>query len=463
MKFLIVQEPTNVNVFSKAHLVNPQARALLRRVNMAPGYYPAMQKDMKMNNNAVSVHHQRTSQLERNIIDSSSSTMGKKSYGQLKLVEQLELHTGASHPHRNTEMQLLHNAEHQDIASFPRQAQAQAQYNDVSGRSMEYASAHQKQGLDHHVMEYGHGTLGTSDEKIGQYSAQSDNEMHLTNGPVDIDGHYPTHIDTTKTWPHPTHSNNAPKDGEDSNNRDVALVQSRINPTNQLLRERRLIGSIPAEALFVSKYMGDHNQRHPFFRSGGELGVPDHLNCSVWIRGISKEIPKEHLYWELFKVVSVGPVIGAYINEAGDSLLHHAAKVIFRHPEHAGRLCQYASKHGIQINGENLRVEPNRFGYTEYPRRLHYQSRVVIVEVLNDSNLGIAYWLNFVKSLCVFGIESTRHLSHSTANRMVMEFRFARIFGQAQVLLQGIKSSQEFKGKVSVRYVPDVACDLPHN
>ncbi|KAI9647004.1 hypothetical protein NHQ30_005005 [Ciborinia camelliae] len=321
--------------------------------------------------------------------------------------------------------------EHQGLAKFHRETQDQ--HSQGLGRAMQYTLSDQK----------------TSNQ--------------VSNGSKSPLGSFQSSDDSTKSQSHPTNSNRASRDFQGLDDTALELIQRGIQPTNQLLREKGLMAPISAQAMSVSKYVGDHDGRPRHDRNGGELGLPPHLNCAVWIRGIPKQIHKDSLYQELFKAVSIGPIVGAYINEAGDSFSHHAAKVVFKHPEHANRLCYKANTSGIQIYGQNLHVEPNRFGYREYPHDLHYQSRVVVVEVFNDPSMGLEYWLRFVKSLCVVGIEKTRHRSCSTPNRMVMEFRFARIFGQSQILLHGIKNSSKFNGKVFARYVPDIVCDLHHN
>lgn len=375
------------------------------------------------------------------------------------------------------------------LGNFP--AEAQYQHNQVLVRGMKDAPVYQDQAPDNNVMKYGHYPYGTN-EGIGTHNLQGNEEIYLTNGHASIGRDFavqnpqPTHGLTqpteTRVSPDSTvrtdivpssNNSNSPRsnftqmndiliDGQRPRDKAVALIQAGFNPTRQLLREIGLIAPISADNMSASRYVGDHIQLNHRDQVGGSLGLPDHLNCAVWIQGISKGIDKLYLHRELFRAVSIGPIVGAHIKVADSAFSNHAAKVIFKHPEHAGRLVYIAKTLGIKINGKNIRIEPNRFGYREHPLSLHYQSRVVIVRVKNNPNLGLSYWLNFVKALCVVGIESTRHLDYSTPKMMVMEFRFARIVGQAQVLLQGIKNCPEFRGNVSARYVPDVVCDLHH-
>lgn len=247
-------------------------------------------------------------------------------------------------------------------------------------------------------------------------------------------------IDRTKLDPHHINDKSTSTNVPSSHESTVALVQTAIRPT-----------------MALSNYVGDHANIY----GRGEMNLPDHLNCALWIVGIPLTIPKAHLYRELFKVISTGSIVGVHINNAGQRRRNYASKVVFKHALHAARLVEISKTIGISMNGRYLRVKYNKYGHREYPRRYHYKSRVVIVEVLNDPSMGIQYWLRFLATLSahVIDIESTRHLFSSTPKHMVMEFRFAGIFRQSRLLYQGIKRSPAFKGKVTVRYIPDIVCD----
>ncbi|KAB8290022.1 hypothetical protein EYC80_010348 [Monilinia laxa] len=375
---------------------------------------------------------------------------------------------------------------HHGLATLP--GEARPQNHQMMARSMQYAPAYHDKAPDNNSMNYGNYPHGTNEE-IEKHNIQWNADMQLTNGYANIGRDFaiqnqeptygltrpteainstvPTDIvhssnDLSDSWSDFAQMNDMLRNDQDPGDGAIALVHSILNPTRQLLRERGLMAPISAEDMSISRYVGDHEHTDHRDRVGGSLGLPHHLNCAVWVQRIPKGIDEFNLYKELYKVVSIGPIVGAHINVAGNSFSDNAAKVVFKHPEHAGRLIHIAKTFGIKIRGKNIRIEPNRFGYREHPLSLHYQSRVVIVRVKNSPNMGLDYWLNFVKALCVVKIESTRHLEYSTAKMMVMEFRFARIAGQAQVLLQGIKNCPEFEGIVFARYVPDVVCDLHH-
>ncbi|RAL59667.1 hypothetical protein DID88_000300 [Monilinia fructigena] len=289
---------------------------------------------------------------------------------------------------------------HQGLATLP--GETQSQHHQVLARSMQYAPAYHDQAPDNNDMSYGNYSHGTNEE-IGKHNIQWNGEIQFTNGHTNIGRDFairnqePTYGLTRATEAanstvptdivHSTHdSNNSCSDFTQMNDmlrndqgpsaEAVALFQSRLIPTSQLLREKGLMAPISAENMLISRYVGDHGQIDHRDRVGGSLGLPHHLNCAVWIQRIPKEIDEFNLYRELFRVVSIGPIVGVHINVAGNSFSDNAAKVIFKHPEHAGRLIHVAKMFGIRINGKNIRIEPNRFGYREHPLSLHYQSRV---------------------------------------------------------------------------------------
>ncbi|KAF7875306.1 hypothetical protein EAF04_002478 [Stromatinia cepivora] len=409
----------SVNSYQEKVGTSSPVRALLGHLSVAPGY---------CHDDDIPVIDIQIPASKQNLKDPSSPTSGKNSNGQLGLNQK---YPPSCHLHQNTEIRLI------DVTNEHRRSirGSQAQNNQVRVRDIQDTLACQNQALDYQTAEDGHGKDGAMHDDAGRYPAQVYQEMQMKNDPaeVDCDGAN-QHKLPRYTWAH--QPNNQVSD------KSITLTRKlQLNATH------RIDASV-------------NDRRDQYGRLAGELGLPNHLNCAVWIRGIPKEIPRPKLFRELFKHVSVGPIVAAFINEGGNVFSHRAAKVIFKHPQHADRLCADAHFQGIYINGEYLRIELNKYGHREYPDRFHYRSRAIIVQVLNYPSMGLPYWMSFINRLGICDFESTRHLPDSTPEHMVMEFRFARIFGQASKFLYIIKNTASFRGIVTVRYVPDMACDL---
>lgn len=237
------------------------------------------------------------------------------------------------------------------------------------------------------------------------------------------------------------------------------IVQPDIWPTKQVSIGQEIIPFMPTAPPSISVEFVEQNHR-----SEGESDVPDHLNCAVFLTGFPTTIPKDQLYFELFKFIgSIGSIVSSIIYDQGANHRSPAARLTFRHPLPAAQLRDRARETGIWMYSSKLSVRYNRYGHREQNRRLHYQSRVVIVTVVNYPSWDLAYWMDFVDRICDPHLESSGYLPQSKANRLVMEFRFARIHNEAQKLVLGIKNSREFWGKVYVRYSPDVPRNPLHH
>ncbi|TGO58133.1 hypothetical protein BCON_0058g00150 [Botryotinia convoluta] len=403
----------------------------------------------------MSVLDLETSVAGLNINEQSSPSKGKKLYGTL------QGYIPYAHAREHTEgigMQSSTTANRdRDITAIFRGPQVQSSLHLSSGTT--YAPPSQSQPLGHRAVGYQHNRSMTSYGGPGQYMSQFNAQVVGT--PSNVDGGYTRNSQMPRnsfvhqqgneqTLPPPAfHQWLARLYTTDLTH----YFQPGLRQTDQLLREQGLLAPLPASTPAASHYLGDNEDRDFPSKFGGEVNLPNELNCAVWIQGIPKDFSRHFLYQELFNAVSIGPIIAAYICLGGDQHSHHAAKVLFKHPEHAARLFQRAFFRGIYINGNRIRVEPNRHGHRQYPLRLHYRSRVVLVEVFNNPSMDLGFWKIFISNLCVYDIENCRHLSYSTPARMVMEFRFARIFGQASVLLAGIRSTASFEGIVTASLV----------
>ncbi|TEY81177.1 hypothetical protein BOTCAL_0034g00410 [Botryotinia calthae] len=424
-----------------------------------------------------------TSVAGLNVNENSSSSNGKKSYGTLN----------SYHPYVQTQGHAANMGMQQpniasgrrDITAILQGPQVQSSLSSSSGAS--YAPSGSIQALVHRAVRYEHqrsiNSFGGPGKYIPQFNAQavsnssnidSDytiesqtpqiNFEHQNRNTFSSDSNNPfqnTYSGSVPTQPRSmaTDTNALPTISQISDQSGVSF-QSKMRPTDQFLREQGLLAPLPSHTSTPSNYLDTNDTHNSPSKFVSEANLPPDLNCAVWIQGIPKDFEPQFLYQELFNVISIGPIIAAYICLGGDQHSNHAAKVVFKHAEHANRLRQQAYLEGIYIHGNRLRVEANRHGQREYPLRLHYRSRVILLEVLNHPRMDLAFWKMFISNLCVYDMENCRHLSYSSPRRMVMEFRFARIFGQASVLLAGIRANAAFEGIVTARYAPDVPCDV---
>ncbi|KAF7885297.1 uncharacterized protein EAF01_011362 [Botrytis porri] len=438
-----------------------------------------------MQEDGISILDLETSMARLNVNEQSPPSKGKKSYGTL------QRNLPYAHARDHTANTSMHPSSvatrNRDITAIFQGPQFPNSLSSSSGAP--YAPSTQFQPLGHRAAGYQQNRSMTSYEGPGQYMSQFNSQV-VGNPPTIDDDNTGNRQMPMNSFVH-TQSNevsrslrtpvgnshpgayfaqftsNAPSAsvssmvGQISNNTSgISSVQSGMRQTNKVLREHSLLAPLPSSTAAVSHNLNDKEDRELTSKFGGEAHLPNELNCAVWIQGIPKDFTQQFLYQELFNVVSAGPIIAVYINFGGDQHPHHAAKVIFKHPEHAARLFQRAFFQGIYINGNRIRVEPNRHGHRGYPLKLHYRSRVVLVEVFNNPSMDLAFWQKFIANLCVYDIERCRHLAYSSPKRMVMEFRFARIFGQASILLAGIMNTAAFEGIVTARYIPDVPCDI---
>ncbi|KAF7903962.1 hypothetical protein EAF00_001296 [Botryotinia globosa] len=419
-----------------------------------------------------------------NINEQASPSKGKKSYGTL------QGYVPYAHARDHTANTSMHPSSvatgHRDVTAIFRGPQVQSSLP-VSGGAP-HAPPHNIKPLGHRAIGYEHNRVMTSYRGPGQYMSQFN--AQVVGALSETDGQYSIESRTPQLGSEQQEGNrfsgvlsdhfgNAYPGGQPnqpgsmasrpitaltfdqrSNDRSgTSSLHPRLRQTGQLFREQGLLTRLPTNTPAAVQYSGNNEDREFASGFGGEANLPNGLNCAVWIKGIAKDLAPQFLYQELFNAVTIGPIVAAYIRLGGDQRPRHA-KVVFKHPEHAARLVQRASYQGIHINGHRIHVEFNRNGRSELPLRFHYRSRVILIEVFNNLSMDLPFWKMFISNLCVLDIERCRHLAYSTPQHMAMEFRFARIFGQASVLLAGIRNTASFEGMVTARYVPDVPCDI---
>ncbi|ATZ48640.1 hypothetical protein BCIN_03g08300 [Botrytis cinerea B05.10] len=420
-----------------------------------------------------------------NVNEGASPSRGKKSYGTLNSYHPYAQTQGHA---ANTGMQPPNfPSGHRDITAIFQGPQVQNSLPLRTGAS--YASSGNIPALVHRAVEHEHKrsitSFGGPEQHMSQFNAQvfsdpstinDDYTIKIQTPPINFEHQnrntfsigsnnsfqnaYPGSAPTQPRSMVP-HHNKVPTVSQ-TPDQSSASFPSSMRPTGQLLREQGLLAPLPSHASNPtnSNHLNSNHTRDSPSKFLCEAHLPPDLNCAVWIQGIPKAFERQFLYQKLFNAISIGPIVAAYICLGGDQHSSHAAKVVFKHAEHAIRLRQQAHVAGIYMHGNRLRVEANRHGQREYPLRLHYRSRVILLEVFNHAGMDLAFWTMFISNLGVDDMENCRYLSYSSPRRMVMEFRFARIFGQASVLLAGIRANAAFEGIVTARYAPDVRCDV---
>ncbi|TGO70916.1 hypothetical protein BELL_0647g00050 [Botrytis elliptica] len=371
----------------------------------------------------VSVLHLETSVVRPNVDERSSTSKGKKSYGTL------QGYSPYSHARDYVANTSMHPSSvvggHRDVTAVFRGRQAQNSLPLSSGAP--YPPPTQFEPLGHRAVGYQHNRNMTSYGGPGQYMSQfnaqvvgtpsnfdgdntrnsqmsqnsfvhqQNNEVQHASGTSFGNSHASAY--TAQYTPSATSASVSSTVAQTLHNRSDAPYQPGLRSTEQLLQEQSILASLPTNISAASHHLGDNEDREFASKFGGEYNLPNELNCAVWIKGIPKDFAREFLYQELFNVISAGPIVAAYIRLGGDQHPRHAAKVIFKHPEHAARLLRRASDPGIKINGYRIRVEPNRNGHREFPLELHYQSRVVLVEVFNNTSMDLPFWKMFITNL----------------------------------------------------------------
>ncbi|KAH6673664.1 hypothetical protein B0J14DRAFT_481681 [Halenospora varia] len=196
-----------------------------------------------------------------------------------------------------------------------------------------------------------------------------------------------------------------------------------------------------------SNYRGDLNSQS-FLSQKDNLS--DVQNCSLFITNI----PTWVTYTHMFAHINTGAVFALYLMPPILGHSQQAAKLVFMSSDAAARFKQSPPS----IAGQHLHVVYNRHGYLTNYRRL---SRVLIIQgpchIMN-----LEFWYKFFDSWSMFILETAFHLwTNPTTGMTQMEFRFARIDGQAETCLQAIQNHPDLPG-VTVMYGHDPCASIYH-
>ncbi|RDL33750.1 uncharacterized protein BP5553_08118 [Venustampulla echinocandica] len=173
--------------------------------------------------------------------------------------------------------------------------------------------------------------------------------------------------------------------------------------------------------------------------------LDDTENCALWVTNI----PPSASAADMFDIINCGAVFSLHINKPN---LHHrtaAAKLVFIEPHSATEFFTQASR-GIQIGDTKLKVIYNRHG----SRRSGVKnSRILLVEG-PASIMTFEYWDTFFRRYCEFDWDRVLPLHCPHQGRRILEFRFMRIDGQAQMCLKALQRDPAHK-YVSAEYGAD--------
>jgi hypothetical protein len=226
----------------------------------------------------------------------------------------------------------------------------------------------------------------------------------------------------------------------------LPFISHPFRPNNMVLERLGVLGPSPSHELSDGNYLG---KRHSPSNPREITGLPDWENCCLFLT----KIPVEVTLQEIFSAIKTGAVFCLHINPPGGMHTTKAAKLAFMNPEAAKaflRLIQ--SPQGLIFHGARIQGRYNRNGY---PRNVNiWQSRVL--EILGPTSLmTLANWTSHFAKFSEFDLEAYRSISTSQSGLTIMEFRFARVDGQAQTCLQCIRSDPSLIGLVQVKYGTD--------
>jgi hypothetical protein len=221
-------------------------------------------------------------------------------------------------------------------------------------------------------------------------------------------------------------------------------VPHHFKPNNMVLERYGQPHAQPAQSSAGGNYLG---HRSSTSNAREVLGLPDHKNCALFLT----HIPVETTLHEIFNVIKTGAIFCLHINPPNGIHQTKAAKLAFMIPETAATfLAQINSINGIVLHGQRIRGRFNRNGYS---LNKNTQSRVLLLEGPTPM-MTLEYWTSHFAMWSEFELESYR-LSPSRHGLSQMEFRFARIDGQAQTCLQVIVEDPTLQGVVQVAYGVD--------
>ncbi|TGO58136.1 hypothetical protein BCON_0058g00180 [Botryotinia convoluta] len=174
--------------------------------------------------------------------------------------------------------------------------------------------------------------------------------------------------------------------------------------------------------------------------------LADNLNCSVFV----SHLPEDAKYKELFAVITTGSVVSTHINEPIPGRPFSAAKITFKYPEGAARFMALVNSHvGVQIRDHHLAAVYNDYGMVKHAQE--HQSRVIHIhgpyKLMTEG-----FWRKYFGKVTRYQLDHVAYLPFDPNNKVTrsMEFCFARIEAQAQLILIAIIHDLSLRVRYSV-------------
>ncbi|KAF8859060.1 hypothetical protein BDZ45DRAFT_621443 [Acephala macrosclerotiorum] len=224
----------------------------------------------------------------------------------------------------------------------------------------------------------------------------------------------------------------------------ASVISKRYRPSTQVLQEK-LASREPARPAPGTSYQGDG------FASSylnQVVNLPDHLNAALWMEYLPSNIQPYQIFDALR---GYGVVWSLHINPPTDTHPTAAAKIVFMSPHADARIMAQYRIRGLQVGGSWVRLKYNKHGM---PNRSTSETRVLRIEGPQEL-MSLGWWEAQFCEACKYQIDRWGFLPCVIAGRARMEFRFARVDGQAQSCRQMIERELASSHGILVWYGPD--------
>jgi hypothetical protein len=229
--------------------------------------------------------------------------------------------------------------------------------------------------------------------------------------------------------------------------------QSARTRTQRLFRPNNMVlgrMGLPAAPLLPVHPEGNYlSHRYSSSNAREVQGLQDFENCALFLT----KIPVKATLQEIFSVITTGAVFCLHLNPPNSIHTTMAAKLVFMTPEAAYVfLKEIQSPRGVILQGQRIQGRYNRNGYVRNDS--NWQSRVLDI-VGPTPIMTREYWTTHFSMFSEFELEACCSIPTNINGVTIMQFRFARIDGQAQTCLQCIRTDPSLAGTVQVRYGVD--------
>lgn len=177
--------------------------------------------------------------------------------------------------------------------------------------------------------------------------------------------------------------------------------------------------------------------------------VPSHQNCNLWITHLPSDCTESDIE---DAIRDTGTIWAMHLNPADPAggLPGAAASLSFTRRASARKLFDRAALGGLMVNGHRPRVSWNRNRVGPQPTTSD-RSRVLIIagpgQVVNEATLG-----EFLRRYCSYRTTGVRVLGREADGRTMMEWRFARVSGQAGIAASCLDALRSEHG-IDVQYI----------